>query len=242
MLSKRRQWIGKSRLVPRNRGFNAAGDKKEIQRAAPVLEHRCVKNAGRRVYLLVSANPQITQEEWQHAALRVKEVKKDHHVRNAYIELVVANRLQCFEYFAKMLKIDASNIAYVEGDNIFTPFPDGRWINNTWGETGTWYPVDEPGVRRWATAEKSENYRCDELYKALICFKKQGDRFLPHWLLRGGIQLTVSKIFEEEDEVVINEGFCIGDLSEFTVRLSDGKVMGYNEATYVEVIKLRLHE
>jgi hypothetical protein len=158
------------------------------------------------------------------------------------VELVVASRVQCFDYYPKWIEVGASNIDYVDGEDVYTPFPWGMWRNDTWGEMRIFHTVAQGDDRSCVGFDRSENYLLQTMMEAVVCFKRKGDRFLPHWLLRGGSHLSVTWVSEERDEVVINEGGGFNDVSEIFLRLSDGEVTDYNESPGVEVIRLRWRE
>jgi len=237
-LSRRHVWLARSGLIPIQNSFNVLGDKKQMQFTKPLLKPpHIIKASGRKAFILVSTQADITAQDWQVAAQKIQDLAQIKGRSFSKFELVVAKRRLCFEHFALMMNIGATGLSYLDGKHLFTPFPDGMWLNDTHGKLNVSYTLDDEEINK-LKFKKSKNYLFQQLQKALICFKKSNNRFLPHWLLRGGMDLTITRIDEADDELVINEGFCMGDSSEFDVRLSDGTVINHGEGTYIEVIKL----
>ncbi len=235
-LSQRHIWLGHSQCLPRHSNFNALGDKQYMQSAKPLLKPpHMVKAGGGKAFILLSTQETISKQDWQTATDKIQALRKNNNIRQ--IDLVVANRRLCFEWFHRIAEIDATNIAYLDGTNLFTPFPTGRWLNDSHGELSTCYTVDDARLTQLGFVQ-SPTYLLQELRHAVLCFKRHDTLFQAHWLLRGGKELSVIRINEATDSVLFNEGFGVGDWSEFSVCLSDGAIIQEGEAVEIEVIRL----
>ncbi|MDM8553469.1 hypothetical protein QUF75_01925 [Desulfococcaceae bacterium HSG7] len=248
ILSKRHAWLSSVDFIPKDKDFNKHGDMPLAWRVPLKPENPFVMNKKTAfVEIGISEKNVYSPEKRKELIETIKDLKENKKVQS--VNVIVENRNTVFLLLNESLfwidleqrkytcEREINNIYYRDEENkVRSASPKGKWQNNS---TGCMTSIPRSAIEKSRSIDivKSENHITISTFTTITGFKKTENKYIPVWMLWGGMDIQVNRIYEDKNTVDAADGF-MGDLTPFTVELQTGKIIDYGEHSNLESIKL----
>ncbi len=248
ILSKRHEWLSTNQEITKSNELNEYGEKQLTQKIPVKPPTPFVMNK-HTLFLEPGISEENVYDKETRKQLKSKTEQLKANKQISKVHVIADNRNTAYlllneavfelDYRLAPLRL-ASKVDKIyyrnEKSKVIDLFPVGKWKCNAQAPM-IGLPASEIENSKSLSITKSENYITIRTFTTISCFKKSNKKYLPQWIITGGMDLGSDRINEQANRVEASDGF-MGDLTPFAVELSTGKIIDYGEHEKLQSIKL----